>query len=91
MPFDTVNRRVFLKSSAIGMIGLCAGSPPRFLERLLVGLAHAAPIQDRRKTLVAIFQRGAMDGLMAVPPFGDDGINKLRPRLAMSMFAPEAR
>jgi uncharacterized protein (DUF1501 family) len=88
--FRHLNRRVFLKSSAIGMVSLCAGDPPRFLQRLLAGVAGAAPIQDRRKTLVAIFQRGAMDGLMAVPPFGDDGIHTLRPRLAMSLFDPDA-
>jgi uncharacterized protein (DUF1501 family) len=85
-----MNRRLFLRSSAIGMVTLCAGSAPRFLERLLAGVAHAAPIQGRRKTLVAIFQRGAMDGLMAVSPFGDDGLSQLRPRLAMSMFDPNA-
>jgi uncharacterized protein (DUF1501 family) len=89
MPLIDLNRRVFLKSSAIGMVSLCAGGTPRFLERLLAGVANAAPIQDRRKTLVAIFQRGAMDGLMAVPPFGDDGIKRLRPRLTMSMFDPD--
>jgi uncharacterized protein (DUF1501 family) len=87
--FHSLNRRLFIKSSAIGMVAMCAGGVPRFLERLLAGAAHAAPIQHRRKTLVAIFQRGAMDGLMAVSPFGDDGLRRLRPRLAMSMFDPD--
>jgi len=87
MSIHKLNRRVFINSSAIGVISLCAGGTPRFLERLLVGVADAAPVQRRRKTLVAIFQRGAMDGLMAVPPIGDDGLRKLRPRLGMSIDA----
>lgn len=79
------NRRIFLKSSAIGLISLSIGGPPRFLERLATGLASAgaAGIQSRRKTLVMIFQRGAMDGLMAVSPLADDGLRELRPRLEM--------
>jgi uncharacterized protein (DUF1501 family) len=31
--------------------------------------------------LVAIFQRGAMDGVAAVPPLDDTGLRRLRPRL----------
>jgi len=88
-----MNRRIFVKSGAIGLISLCAGptAPPRFLQRLIAGVAGAAPIQDRRKTLVAIFQRGAMDGLMAVSPIGDGGLHELRPRLAMDTDASDAQ
>ena len=35
----------------------------------------------RRKVLVTIFQRGAMDGLAAVPPIADRELRRLRPRL----------
>ncbi len=82
---SSFNRRIFLKSSAIGLISLSIGGPPRFLERLATGLvsAGAAGIRSRRKTLVVIFQRGAMDGLMAVSPLADDGLRELRPRLEM--------
>jgi len=69
-------RRMFLKAGGITLFTL--GSGPQFLTRA----ALAAPGR-RRKVLVTIFQRGAMDGLMAVPPL-DDALRRLRPRLAMS-------
>jgi len=89
MSIHKLNRRHFVKSSAVAMVSLSSGGAPRFLERLLAGVASAAHIQDRRKTLVAIFQRGAMDGLMAVPPLGDEGMRALRPRLTMDVLAPD--
>ena len=36
------------------------------------------------KVLVTVFQRGGMDGLMAVSPLSDPHLKKMRPRLAMS-------
>lgn len=75
-----IDRRAFLKSGGLALFTLGAG--PSFLERL----AHAAPEPGplaRRKTLVTIFQRGAMDGLMAVPPLGGSQLKELRPRLFM--------
>ena len=39
---------------------------------------------DQQKTLVAIFLRGGADGLSLVPPLGDDGYYKARPRIALS-------
>jgi uncharacterized protein (DUF1501 family) len=49
-------------------------------------LAAAEPgAARRRKVLVAIFQRGAMDGLAAVPPLTEEALlRQLRPRLAMA-------
>ena len=47
-----VTRRLFLKSSGLAMFGF--GASPLWLER-----AVAAPNPDRKKVLVAIFQRGA--------------------------------
>jgi uncharacterized protein (DUF1501 family) len=38
----------------------------------------------KKKILVCIFQRGAMDGLMAVTPFADSYLRSLRPGLFMS-------
>lgn len=73
-------RRTVLKAGGLALASLALGGPPRFLERL-IGRAEAAA--GRRKTLVCIFQRGAMDGLMAVPPLGDPGLKAFRPRLAM--------
>ncbi|MDA8018277.1 MAG: DUF1501 domain-containing protein [Thermoanaerobaculia bacterium] len=68
-----LDRRAFLKSGAIALITVGAG--PTFLER-------AARANGRRpKVLVTIFQRGAMDGLAAVPPLTDPRLQSLRPRL----------
>jgi uncharacterized protein (DUF1501 family) len=43
----------------------------------------------KNKTLVCIFQRGAMDGLMAVTPFVDPALQLARPGLFMSPTAGE--
>ncbi|HWM93664.1 MAG TPA: DUF1501 domain-containing protein [Thermoanaerobaculia bacterium] len=68
-------RRVFLKAGGVALFALGAG--PQFLTRA------ALAAQGRRKVLVTIFQRGAMDGLMAVTPLSKD-LRALRPRLAMT-------
>jgi len=73
------NRRVFLKAGGVALFTLGAG--PQFLTR--AALAAPAP-KGRRKVLVTIFQRGAMDGLMAVTPVSGTSLQSLRPRLAMS-------
>ncbi|RMH21385.1 MAG: DUF1501 domain-containing protein [Acidobacteria bacterium] len=76
-----IDRRAFLKAGGIALVTLGAG--PSFLHR--TALAAAEPgAHRRRKVLVTIFQRGAMDGLMAVSPTDDAALRKLRPRLAMS-------
>ncbi len=74
-------RRVFLKAGGIALFGLGAG--PRFLTRTALAAAPPAPL-GRRKVLVTIFQRGAMDGLAAVQPVADPALGRLRPRLALS-------
>ena len=51
-------RRIFLRNSALAMIG--AGSAPLWLKRALYAADAPSP---RKKILVAIFQRGAADGL----------------------------
>ena len=81
------SRRIFLRATSLSMIALGAGGAPPFLGRL-VAAANADGMRSRRKTLVTIFQRGAMDGVMAVPPLGDDGLRRLRPRLAMATAPP---
>lgn len=73
------NRKVFLKSMGVGLYSITTGGIPLFLNR-----AFTAANQDKRsKTLVVIFQRGAMDGLMAVSPFRDSHLQKYRPSLMM--------
>jgi uncharacterized protein (DUF1501 family) len=72
-----LTRRFFLKNSAIAMAGI--GSAPAWLARA----ASAAGDQGRKKVLVAIFQRGAADGLNVVVPFGDPNYYALRPSIAI--------
>jgi uncharacterized protein (DUF1501 family) len=71
-----MNRRAFLKSGAIAMFG--AGMVPGWLSR-----AALASGQGRRKILVAIFQRGAADGLNVAVPHGDASYYTLRPSIAI--------
>jgi len=72
------SRRVFLRNSALAMVGV--GSAPLWLERALYAAGAPSP---RRKILVAIFQRGAADGLNIVVPHGDAAYYALRPTIAV--------
>ncbi len=80
----SINRRFFLKSGGIALasIGLMQGAPS-FLERVALagGLNNSA--SGRRKTLITIFQRGAVDGLNMVVPHGEREYYALRPTLAI--------
>jgi len=72
------SRRVFLKGSALAMFGV--GTMPTWLSRSV----YAAPADNRRKKiLVAIFQRGAVDGLNVIVPFGEQRYYDLRPSIAI--------
>jgi uncharacterized protein (DUF1501 family) len=81
-----VNRRAFLKSGGLAVVAFGLGGTPIFLNRAAAASVEASPSLGlkRRKTLVCIFQRGAMDGLMAVTPYADPNLALLRPRLAMN-------
>ena len=68
-------RRLFLKSSGLAMFGI--GAAPLWLAR-----AADAP-SARKKVLVAVFQRGAVDGLNLVVPFGEKSYYELRPTIAI--------
>jgi uncharacterized protein (DUF1501 family) len=72
------SRRVFLKGSALAMFGV--GSMPAWLSRSVFAADSEA---TRKKTLVAIFQRGAVDGLNMVVPFGEPRYYALRPSIAI--------
>src|SRR5215468_3320451 len=71
-------RRLFLKNSALAMVGV--GSAPLWLQRALY--ATDGPSQ-RKKILIAIFQRGAADGLNVVVPHGEKSYYDLRPTIAI--------
>jgi uncharacterized protein (DUF1501 family) len=53
------------------------GSAPHWLARAAEG------VESRKKILVAIFQRGAADGLNVVVPYGDPSYYALRPNIAI--------
>ena len=80
-----LTRRFFLKSGGIALFTLGVGGGPGFLARAaLAAPGSGSTPSRRRKVLVTIFQRGAMDGLAAVPPIDGALLKTLRPRLAMS-------
>jgi uncharacterized protein (DUF1501 family) len=72
------SRRIFLKNTGLAMVGI--GAAPAWLQRALY--AQDAPGQ-RKKILVAIFQRGAADGLNIVVPHGEKRYYDLRPTIAI--------
>jgi uncharacterized protein (DUF1501 family) len=73
------SRRVFLKGSALAMFGV--GAMPAWLSRSCYGADSSS--SGRKKILVAIFQRGAVDGLNMVVPFGEPRYYALRPSIAI--------
>lgn len=75
-----LNRRAFLKSTGLAVFSISLGGLPTFLPR--TALAATRP-PGKKKVLVAIFQRGAMDGLMAVQPLNDPHLAQLRPGILM--------
>jgi uncharacterized protein (DUF1501 family) len=72
------SRRIFLKSSALAMVGV--GATPAWLSRALYAADAPTP---RKKVLVAIFQRGAVDGLNVVIPHGEKRYYEMRPTIAI--------
>jgi len=78
-----ITRRAFLKAGGLALFSLSMGGTPLFLSRTARAAENFSGYR-RRKTLVTIFQRGAMDGLMAVSPLDDPRLIKLRPTLGMT-------
>jgi uncharacterized protein (DUF1501 family) len=77
-----MNRRFFLKSGGIALASLgLIGATPSFLQRVAAQTLHTG---GRRKTLIAIFQRGAVDGLNMVVPHGEKNYYALRPSIAIA-------
>ena len=62
-----ISRRVFLKNGGLALVSL--GFAPEFLARTV-----AAAGSGRRRVLVTIFQRGAVDGLNMIVPFGSPAL-----------------
>jgi uncharacterized protein (DUF1501 family) len=72
-----------MKRGALALLAM--GLPPEFLTRCLFAETRKA----RRKTIVCIFQRGAVDGLNMVVPFGEPAY--FRVRRAIAVPAPGAQ
>jgi uncharacterized protein (DUF1501 family) len=79
-----VSRRGFIKGSGLALFGVgLLGGIPAFIAEAAASDKIVHPYK-RKNVLVCIFQRGAMDGLMAVTPFGDPYIQTARPNLFIS-------
>ncbi|HEX8000828.1 MAG TPA: DUF1501 domain-containing protein [Pyrinomonadaceae bacterium] len=79
----SINRRFFLKSGGIAVASLGVMQVvPSFLQRAVMAQVQHAGV--RRKTLITIFQRGAVDGLNMVVPYGEKNYYALRPSIAIA-------
>src|SRR5258706_3013096 len=70
-----VSRRAFLKRGVFALVSL--GFAPSFMARTAVAGS------GRSKQLIAIFQRGAVDGLSVVVPYGEGDYYRARPSIAI--------
>jgi uncharacterized protein (DUF1501 family) len=78
----TISRRVFVKSGGIALFSL--GLDPLFLDRAAYALTSQLAAQpSSRRTLVCLFQRGAVDGLNMIVPHGEAAYYAERPRIAV--------
>src|SRR5579863_3033280 len=73
-----LTRRIFLRNAGLAMVGV--GTAPMWLKRALYAADAPAP---RTKILVAIFQRGAADGLNIVVPHAERPYYQMRPTIAI--------
>lgn len=81
-------RRSFMKGGALAAIAMTMGTGglPRFLLRT----AYAEGRSTRPRILIAIFQRGAVDGLSMVVPHGDPDYYAARGSIAIARPAAGA-
>src|SRR5437764_4703681 len=71
-----ISRRTFFKNSGLALV---AGG---LLPNVFVRMASASTTKGK-KTLVAIFQRGAVDGLNVIVPYGEKAYYDARPTIAV--------
>ncbi len=79
------SRRFFLKQSGVALasVGL-VGAAPSFLQRTALAEGLNVAPNGTRKTLITIFQRGAVDGLNVVVPHGERNYYDLRPTISVA-------
>src|SRR4030095_16412127 len=68
--------RIFLKGGSLALVSL--GFAPEFFTRAVQAS------RARRKVLVTVFQRGAVDGLNMIVPFGEAAYYQSRPSIAIA-------
>jgi uncharacterized protein (DUF1501 family) len=79
-----MNRRFFIRSSGIALASFgLMNTAPSFLQRAVLAQTRDRITGGRRKTFIAIFQRGAVDGLNMVVPFGEGAYYQARPSIAI--------
>ncbi|MFN2445462.1 MAG: DUF1501 domain-containing protein [Vicinamibacterales bacterium] len=71
-----MTRRVFIKAGGLALVSL--GIAPSFLARTVEAAGR------QRKLLIAIFQRGAVDGLNMIVPYGEADYYRSRPSIAIA-------
>lgn len=71
-----IDRRFFLKSSGLALVG------GALIPNVFVRMADAATTGGR-KVVVAVFQRGAVDGLNVIVPYGEAAYYAARPTIAV--------
>jgi uncharacterized protein (DUF1501 family) len=78
-----MDRRLFLTNGGIGLasFGLMAAAP-EFLHQFAAAQT-AVKGYGRRKVLMTIFQRGAVDGLNMLVPYGESEYYNLRPTIGV--------
>jgi uncharacterized protein (DUF1501 family) len=76
-----ISRRAFMKAGGLALLSL--GADPIFLDRAAYALGRSGRRVAGKKTLVCLFQRGAVDGLSMIVPAGDNWYWQERQRIAL--------
>ena len=81
----TISRRVFVRAGALGLVSF--GLDPLFLSRAAYAACRPAALPSNNRSLVCLFQRGAVDGLSMLVPHGEEQYYRERPRIAIPRSA----
>ncbi len=81
-----MKRSAFIKGAGLALFGIGVGGVPTFIAKAANSFKEQK-LYKKGKILVCIFQRGAMDGLMAVTPFTDQFLKAARPTIFMEAGA----
>lgn len=77
-----MKRSAFIKGAGLALFGIGVGGVPTFIAKAANSFKEQK-LYKKGRILVCIFQRGAMDGLMAVTPFTDEFLKAARPTIFM--------